>query len=65
MTDDIAVPGIELDKEQIVKRWALNRFAELDEVAKAILFLASEDSSYCTGSEISCDGGATIGPRYV
>jgi 3alpha(or 20beta)-hydroxysteroid dehydrogenase len=65
MTDDIAVPGIELGQEQIVKRWPLNRFAQLDEIANVILFLASEDSSYCTGADISCDGGATIGPRYV
>ena len=32
--------------------------AEVDEVAYAILFLASDESSYITGSEIHVDGGA-------
>ena len=35
----------------------LKRFGSPDEVAKAVLFLASDDSSYIVGSEISVDGG--------
>jgi 3alpha(or 20beta)-hydroxysteroid dehydrogenase len=58
-------PGITLTAEQVVKRWALQRFGELGEVAAAVLFLASEEATYTTGAEITCDGGATIGPRYV
>ena len=46
-------------------RWPLQRFAELEEVANVVLFLASEEATYTTGAEITCDGGATIGPRYV
>jgi 3(or 17)beta-hydroxysteroid dehydrogenase len=36
----------------------MGRSGEVDEVAYAILFLASNESSYITGSEIHVDGGA-------
>ena len=35
----------------------LGRTGEVDEVANAILFLASDEASYITGSEIHVDGG--------
>lgn len=37
----------------------LGRFANADEVAKANLWLASDDSSYVTGAVINVDGGYT------
>src|SRR6266508_1196297 len=38
----------------------LERMGTADEIARATLFLATEDSSYCTGSSLLIDGGATI-----
>lgn len=43
----------------------LQRAGLADEVAEAVLYLASERSSYCTGAEIVIDGGATAGKYYA
>jgi NAD(P)-dependent dehydrogenase (short-subunit alcohol dehydrogenase family) len=42
------------------KRVALKRFGEGDEVAKAVCFLASENSSYITGQTLIVDGGMSL-----
>jgi 3alpha(or 20beta)-hydroxysteroid dehydrogenase len=39
----------------------LGRVGEVDEVARVVAFLASGASAYITGSEITIDGGATLG----
>jgi 3alpha(or 20beta)-hydroxysteroid dehydrogenase len=40
---------------------ALPRIGQPDELARVALFLASDESSYCTGAEFVADGGQTAG----
>jgi 3-oxoacyl-[acyl-carrier protein] reductase len=44
-----------------VARIPMGRFGEADEVAKAALFLASDDASYVTGHTLAVDGGYLAG----
>ena len=39
----------------------LQRVSQPEEMAKLVLFLASDESSYCTGSEFTADGGLLAG----
>ena len=42
----------------------LQRVGEPDEIARATLFLASDEASYCNGSELAVDGGMAAGSYY-
>jgi len=42
---------------------AMNRWGEPSEIARAVLFLASDEASFCTGHNMVIDGGWTIGKR--
>lgn len=47
-------------KQEMLKSIPLARFGEAKEVAKAVVFLASEDSDYITGQTIQVDGGMAM-----
>ncbi|MDD3123039.1 MAG: 3-oxoacyl-[acyl-carrier-protein] reductase [Candidatus Izemoplasmatales bacterium] len=57
MTDKLPVEVIDKFKEQI----PLSRLGEVDDVANAVSFLASDLSNYMTGQVIRVDGGLVMG----
>jgi NAD(P)-dependent dehydrogenase (short-subunit alcohol dehydrogenase family) len=49
-------------EKRISQTIPLGRFGKAEEVAKTVLFLASDDASNVQGAEIFVDGGATASP---
>jgi NAD(P)-dependent dehydrogenase (short-subunit alcohol dehydrogenase family) len=47
--------------QEMAKASPLGRVGQPDDVARAILFLVSDDASYITGAEIAVDGGYSAG----
>jgi NAD(P)-dependent dehydrogenase (short-subunit alcohol dehydrogenase family) len=54
-TDILAATGEALTQQIPMKRWA-----KAEEIAKAVLFLASDESSYVAGHELVVDGGLLL-----
>ncbi len=54
----------QMDPEAFLKAMPLSRFAEPAEISRLVAFLASDESSYSTGSEFTADGGLLSGPGY-
>jgi len=48
---------VEQFKKSVLNNVPLGRVGNPDEIAKAVAFLASDDSSYITGIELFIDGG--------
>jgi enoyl-[acyl-carrier-protein] reductase (NADH) len=55
----IGLPQEAIDEfaKEIIAKVPMKRFAQPEEVAGAVRFLASHDASYITGVEINVDGG--------
>jgi NAD(P)-dependent dehydrogenase (short-subunit alcohol dehydrogenase family) len=54
-----AKSGLEQAVRALVPRIPLGRLGRPDDIANAVLFLASDESSFMTGEEIVIDGGMT------
>jgi NAD(P)-dependent dehydrogenase (short-subunit alcohol dehydrogenase family) len=54
---------VDLAKESFAERIPLRRYGNPEEVARLMLFLASDDSSFCTGGVYMVDGGRSAGSR--
>lgn len=58
----VATPGTGMGKmpDAFIAKIPLHRLADADEIGKAALFLASDLSSYMTGSQVVVDGGTLL-----
>jgi len=60
---DSSAATVEQTKRGIAARIPLDRYGTAEEVAKLMLFLASDESSFCTGGVYMVDGGRSAGGR--
>jgi 2-keto-3-deoxy-L-fuconate dehydrogenase len=47
-------------RKDFVARQPMGRLATANEIAPLVVYLASDESAFCTGNAYSCDGGMTI-----
>jgi NAD(P)-dependent dehydrogenase (short-subunit alcohol dehydrogenase family) len=50
-------PGTPENKADLISRVPMKRIGQPEEVAEAILFLASDKASFITGASLATDGG--------
>jgi 3alpha(or 20beta)-hydroxysteroid dehydrogenase len=63
MIRELRVGDVSVDGTGVMAKVPLGRIGTPEDVARMALFLASDDSSYCTGSEFTIDGGLLAGPN--
>ncbi|MEO6124671.1 MAG: glucose 1-dehydrogenase [Ilumatobacteraceae bacterium] len=62
-TPMISMPEFEtVDRDGLFASLPIQRMGQPIDVSNMMVFLASDESSYCTGSEFYVDGGVTAGP---
>jgi 3alpha(or 20beta)-hydroxysteroid dehydrogenase len=59
-TEMIAAVG-DLGESKFYQRLPIARIGTPEDIANLVLFLASDESSYCTGAEFVIDGGSNAG----
>ena len=64
MVLEAAATRADASDADFIKKMPLARFAEPAEISRLVAFLASDESSYSTGSEFVADGGILSGPGY-
>jgi NAD(P)-dependent dehydrogenase (short-subunit alcohol dehydrogenase family) len=62
LQEDMEVPGTIAN---VVSLTPMGRAAQPEELATAVLFLASDDASYVTGTELIVDGGLRAGYQFL
>ena len=63
MVETPLIKGGAISDEQLkedAKRYPLGRYGQPEDIANAIVFLLSDDSSWITGTELKIDGGSTL-----
>ncbi len=59
--------SVDLTSEELMDKWRtegfpvvpMNRLASVDDIARAFLYLASEDAAYVSGTNLIVDGALT------
>jgi 3alpha(or 20beta)-hydroxysteroid dehydrogenase len=54
-------PAVDAVRDQVLAVQPIPRMGEPEEVARLVVFLASEEAGFSTGSEFVADGGAVTG----